>query len=273
MLSSVANALRVLEFLVQRGEVGVSDIGRHVGVTVGTAHRLVATLVEAGFAEQNPDNRRYQPSSRLIALARTMRAHVSVQAYLHESLNELMLVVRETVNLGVLYDDQVLYLDKVISDQPFGIEARIGTKLPFFVTALGKVLVGNLDDTEREELIARVRAAHRGDKRLPKLPALRKELMIVRERGWAEDRGEYLPDVCCVAAPIVGSSGKVIAAISTSVPRSRFGPSRDGLVEKVQAAAATASVTLSEMGVEQIPMRNETLNGRQPTSPASDAWL
>jgi DNA-binding IclR family transcriptional regulator len=273
MLNSVVNALRVLEYLVQRGEVGVTDIGRHVGVTVGTAHRLVSTLVEAGFAEQNPDNRRYQPSSRLIALAGTMRAHVSVRGYLHESLNNLMRSIRETVNLGVLQDDQVLYLDKVISDQPFGIEARIGIKLPFFVTALGKVLVGNLDDAERDELVTRVRAAHRGDERLPKLAALRKELQVVRERGWAEDLGEYMSDVYCVAAPIAGASGKVVAAISTSVPRSRFGPNRDALREAVLASAATISATLREMGVEHVPLRDTISNGRQPTSPASDAWL
>jgi IclR family KDG regulon transcriptional repressor len=255
MLNSVANALRVLEFLVQRGEVGVSEIGRHVGVTVGTAHRLVGTLVETGFAEQNPDNRRYRPSSRLLGLARTMRAQVSVRAYLHESLTELMRAVNETVNLGVLQDDMVLYLDKVISDQPFGIEARIGIRLPFYCTGLGKVLVSHLPDEEAEALIARVRASAKGDPKLPKLPVLRKELKAVREQGFAEDAGEFLPDVYCVATPVTGADGVVVAAISVSVPRSRFGPRREELVARIRKSGAAISETLAEMGVEHIPAR------------------
>src|SRR5690606_12240823 len=61
VLTSVYNALQVLEHLVEARESGVSEIGRELGMTVGTAHRLVTTLVDAGFAAQNPDNRRYRP--------------------------------------------------------------------------------------------------------------------------------------------------------------------------------------------------------------------
>ena len=66
MLNSAANALRALECLVERGDVGVSEISRHLDVTVGTGHRILVTLVEMGFAEQNPDTRRYRPSGKVL---------------------------------------------------------------------------------------------------------------------------------------------------------------------------------------------------------------
>ena len=76
--------------------------------------------------------------------------------------------VDETANLAILSDDNVLYVDKVTSAQPFGIEARIGSRLPIYCTALGKVLVSHLapDTIDRYvETIVRLRREGRGRSR------------------------------------------------------------------------------------------------------------
>src|SRR3954451_19277391 len=85
-LSSVSKSLAVLEYLIESGEAGVSEIARHVGVTVGTSHRLVATLVLTGWAEQNPDTRRYRPSQKVVRLAHKIRKTISAREIAHEHL-------------------------------------------------------------------------------------------------------------------------------------------------------------------------------------------
>src|SRR5687767_7967147 len=110
MLSSVANALRVLEHLVESGEAGVSEVARTLRLTVGTAHRLIAALVEAGFAEQNPANRRYRPGPKIVALARKMNQGVDFITLAHSQLERLGAAAGETVNLGVLREEQVVYI-------------------------------------------------------------------------------------------------------------------------------------------------------------------
>src|SRR6266581_1317930 len=85
-LSSVSNSLAVLELLIEAGEAGVSEVARHVGVTVGTSHRLLATLVATGWAEQNPSNRKYRPSQKVIRLARKMRQTISARGIAHQHL-------------------------------------------------------------------------------------------------------------------------------------------------------------------------------------------
>jgi DNA-binding IclR family transcriptional regulator len=255
-LSSVTNALRVLEYLVDAGEAGVSEIARHAGVTVGTAHRLVATLVATGFAEQNRENRRYRPSQKLVALAQRTRRTLSARDIAHEHLVELVRAVHETGNLAILSDQMVLYVDKVTSDQPFGIEARIGSRLPAYCTALGKVLVAGLHDQGLAEYLALLKGLRR-KRDTPSVPTqatFRTMIQLTRERGYALDQGEYLPDVFCAAAPVVDAEFRVIAAMSISAPRSRFQTDRDRFVHQVQKSATELSEAFQELGLPETPL-------------------
>jgi DNA-binding IclR family transcriptional regulator len=249
-LNSVTNAFSVLEYLVEADEAGVSEIARSVGVTIGTAHRLVGTLVTIGWAEQNPDNRKYRPSHRLVALARKMRQELSAREIAHQYLTDVVKAVRETGNLAILSDQEVLYVDKVTSDQPFGLEARIGSRLPAYCTALGKVLVASLDQPKLDRYLRR-------DDHAPAPPTVaqfRAELERVRDQGYAVDRGEYLPDMCCVAAPVRVTGDAVVAAMSVSAPRSRFEANEEHLIRELGEAAEALSETLRNLGVGEQAM-------------------
>ena len=250
-LSSVSNSLAVLEYLIESGEAGVSEIARHVGVSVGTSHRLVGTLVVTGWAEQNPVNRRYRPSQKVVRLVHTMRKTISARDIAHEHLKRLVRDVHETGNIAVLSDRRVLYVDKAVSDQPFGIEARIGSRLPAYCTALGKVLVAGMDEAAFETYLALLTEL-RGERQKPLPPSptsFRATIVRVRKQGYAIDSGEYLPDVYCVAAPIRGNEGQTVAAMSISAPRSRFESTQESLIENLTTTAEALSVRLHDLGV------------------------
>ena len=104
-----------------------------------------------GFAEQNPDTRRYRPSAKVLSLAQQMRGRVNVRDRVHLHLVELVQAVRESAHLAVLDEGLVLYIDKVASDQPFGIEFRVGSRLPAHSTALGKALIAFDDDIDLDD--------------------------------------------------------------------------------------------------------------------------
>lgn len=254
-LSSVTNALAVLEYLVEADEAGVSEIARHVGVTVGTAHRLVGTLVATGFAEQNPLNRKYLPSQKLVALAQRARRSIDAREIAHRHLLALVGAVHETGNLAILSNNMVLYTDKVTSDQPFGVEARVGSHLPAYCTALGKILIAGLTDGEVDRYLKGARST-RGRKDMPKPPteaSFRAQIKRARAEGFAVDNGEYLPDVFCAAAPIRNAQDAVVAALSVSAPRSRFEANKDRFVTEVQRAATELSGSLATLGLPRTP--------------------
>jgi DNA-binding IclR family transcriptional regulator len=251
MLSSATNALRALEYLVDKREAGVSEIGRALGVTPGTAHRLVGTLMAEGFAEQNGANRKYRPGPKVLDLAERVRGRIDVREIAHDRLVELVERVRETANLGALQDNRIVYLDKVMSDQPFGIEAKIGSRVPAYVTALGKSILAHSGDMIVDRYITAMEAGEVGDGAHdpPTAKAFRSELAKVARQGFSEDTGDYMPDVFCVAAPVWGASAQPIAAVSVSVPRSRFRASRNDLVREVREMAEGLSRELNSLGI------------------------
>lgn len=253
MLSSATNTLRALEYLVDNGEAGVSEIGRALGVTPGTAHRLVGTLVTEGFAEQNRDNRKYKPGPKVLALAERVRSSVDVRDVAHRHLVALAEAVRETANLGSLQDNLIVYLDKVLSDQPFGIEAKIGSRVPAFCTALGKAILAGIPEPALERYLAVMEAGGGSDSShtAPSADAFRAELAKVRRNGCSEDVGEYMPDVFCVAAAVRDANRDTIAALSVSVPRSRFRANRKDLQRAVTRAADELSRELASLGITQ----------------------
>jgi DNA-binding IclR family transcriptional regulator len=251
MLSSATNALRALEYLVDNREAGVSEIGRALGVTPGTAHRLVGTLLAEGFAEQNGSNRKYRPGPKVLELADRVRGRVDVREVAHGHLVELVERVRETANLGAFQDNRIIYLDKVMSDQPFGIEAKVGSRVPAYVTALGKSILAHSSDVVVDRYLTAMAGGEAGDgaHKPPSVKAFRAELAKVARQGFSEDPGEYMPDVFCVAAPAFGAGPQPLAAVSISVPRSRFRANRKDLVREVREAADALSRELKSLGI------------------------
>ncbi len=250
MLSSVANALRVLEHLVDAGEAGVSEVARNLRLTVGTAHRLIAALVESGFAEQNPSNRRYRPGPKIVALARKMNQGVDFITLAHSQLERLGSAAGETVNLGVLREEQVVYIDRVTTDQPLTVSVRIGSRVPAFNTGLGKVLLAFGPEDRRKDYEKRVKKIAAAEGKTIDAKKFSTLLESVQRKGYADDDGEFDPDIACVAAPIVDSSGRAIAAVSVSGLRTRVRDRRDELTGMVRLAAKEISDLLATVGDE-----------------------
>ena len=98
----------------------------------------------------------------------------------------------------------MLYVDKVTSTLPFGIEARTGSRLPAYCTALGKVMLAHLDRAELDAYLATLSRLRREGARPVPPPAgtLRTQVRRARTDGYALDLGEYMPDIFCVAAPV-----------------------------------------------------------------------
>jgi IclR family KDG regulon transcriptional repressor len=249
VLNSVNNALRVLDHLVEHGEGGVSEMGRQLGLSPGTVYRLVSTLVQAGFADQNGETRKYVPGTKILELANSMRSRVEFLDLAHVQLGRLMERSHETVNFGVMRDDDVVYVDRVLSRQPLGVEVKIGSHVPAFCTALGKVLLAFGDEDMRDGYLRRLSDIGDGTPhRVPSTAELRKELAEVVAKGHAEDVGEYSPDVMCVAAPVLNSKGRAIAAVSVSGPATRFAASRESIIPMVEIAGRELTLLIRELG-------------------------
>ena len=248
MLTSVQKALRVIDFLGVNGPSGVSEIGRAIEVTVGTAHRLVTTLVAAGYVVQHPD-RRYALSSKIVEIASRLQPATGLVETAHTHLERLMSLSGETVNLGVLRDDEVLYVDRVVTDQMMAFTIRVGSRAPAYSTALGRALLAHRDPAVRADYLRRVDAlAAALGRPKPDERKLRRLLDTVATRGYAEEDGEFVPEIACFAAPVLDANGQAVAAVSISGPRSRIRSRKDDLIGLVQVTAKDISKSVQALG-------------------------
>ncbi|MGH2684975.1 MAG: IclR family transcriptional regulator [Actinomycetota bacterium] len=249
MLSSLANGLRVLEYLIDQGEAGVSETARALKLTVGTTHRLVGTLVEAGFVSQNASNRKYRPTSKMTDLARASRGDIDFIGAAHPFLERLQNTSGETVNLAVLRDNSVVYIDRAVSDQPLSVAVKIGSRVPAYCTSLGRALLAFGPELVRSRYLAHLQQiAAKEVQEAPSKRDLARMLDDARARGFADDDGEFYPDIACYSAPLLGRSGEAEAAISISGPRARMRQRQADLVPLVQVTAKELSDLLQSVG-------------------------
>ncbi|MFT5223542.1 MAG: DNA-binding IclR family transcriptional regulator [Glaciecola sp.] len=238
MLSSVNNALRVLEFVVEEGGSGVSEVSRGLDLTIGTTYRLIATLVGSGYLEQNDDNRRYRPGQKIPQLARLMRADTTFVKAARPHLEALSEVAQETVNLAVLRKGDVVYIDRAVTNQPLAVTVRVGSHVPAYCTSLGRALLAFAPPEKLAAYIEHLQVHGSGHAQAtPTSDELVVIVEHVRELGYAEEAGEFAPDIACIAAPVLDSRGHAAAAVSISMPASRFHARKDDLVTELKLAA------------------------------------
>lgn len=216
MSQTVDRALSILPLLAE-GPAGLGQVAERLGVHKSTALRLLRTLHQHGFVYRQSDQR-YRLGARLIALAQEAVENLDVREIAHPHLVRLNETCGHTVHLAVREGDEVLYIDKVESRYPVRMYSRIGRPVAVTVAAVAKVLLADLPEAERRALAGRFDYPRYTPRSTPHADAFLTELAAVRAQGWATDLGGHEESVNCVAAPVRGADGRVVAAMSVSAP-------------------------------------------------------
>ncbi|MGW5381530.1 IclR family transcriptional regulator [Nocardia sp. NPDC003963] len=223
-------------FTVSRPEWGPAEIAAVIDAPRSSVHALLSALVDTGLLQRRFRGR-YRLGWRVVELSETLRATVDVRSCAAPILQELAHKYGETAHLAVLERGKVLYVDKVLGNRVVNVSgARVGARLEPHCSALGKVLLayreaGQLTHNITGEPLPRLTPSTIID------PAvLTREFASIRRAGIAFDTGEAVPEVYCAAAPVRDDMGVVIAAVSITVPASRFGPARTEFTKAVIAA-------------------------------------
>lgn len=124
----------------------------------------------------------------------------------------------QTVHLAAHESGQVIYIDKLDSVQTVRMYSQIGAPAAMYCTAVGKVLLSALPKAQREAHLATIDYHRYTDRTIGGPDELRAELDRVRAQGWAQDRAEHESFINCIGAPVTDGTGRVVAAVSVSVP-------------------------------------------------------
>jgi IclR family acetate operon transcriptional repressor len=216
-LQSVRRAISALEEVSDAGSIGVSELGRRLGVHKATASRLVATLSERGLLERDPLTDRFRLGFGLIRLAGAAMAGLDIVRVAHPILEELAERTEETVNLGVLAGDAVVYVDQVTGTRSIVAVSWVGRRTPLHCTSNGKVLLAFAEPAARDQLLEAPLVAMTS-RTITDPDVLQRQLQDVVRRGYAQTVEELEEGLNAVAAPVRQTGGEVIAALSVSGP-------------------------------------------------------
>ena len=226
-IQSVHNACALLEAIVERQPVGVSDLARATAIEKSAVHRLAVTLHRAGWLDQTEDGRwQIAPAlGRLVRRGATDTLTSTVRPFM-EKLRDHS---GETVMLVAIEHGRLLVLDVVDSRHNLRITAPVNSELPLLHSSAVRAIAAHLPPDE----LAALRGAHPGIDDDQTLDA-------VRRRGWAMNDREIVADVRVVGAPILTSDGYPLAAIIVCGPTSRVTTTRMKQIGELVAEAAAA---------------------------------
>jgi DNA-binding IclR family transcriptional regulator len=176
----------------------------------------------AGYLEPTGEPGRYRLSGKLVTLGELVASEGDVRRAALPYLQNLVQSLGETGHLAILEGTEAVTVGVVDGWQTVRMHSWVGKRSPAHCSSMGKALLAGLDASEIEARYPDARLEARTDRTITGREELKRHLAQVRERGYAVDREELEPHLCCVAGPVFDRTGAVVASISVSGPDSRL---------------------------------------------------
>lgn len=247
LVPALTRALDILElFLEGDGSLSAPEVTRRLQLPRTTVHELLTTLsARAYLVPVTEQPGRYRLGVRTYQLGSRYAEQLDLAAEGQQVAREVAEICDETVHVAILEDTDVIYIAKVDSTHAVRMVSAAGRRLPAHCTAVGKMLLASLSETELTARISGRELIVMTPHSVTDPTVLREKLTGIRERGIAVEHRESNPDVSCVAAPVRNGAGRVVAALSISVPVIRWNADRASELEQlVLRGAAELSTRL-----------------------------
>jgi IclR family KDG regulon transcriptional repressor len=235
-------ALRLLEILAEKQPTRPPELVKHLGLSRSNVHRLLATLLEMGYVEKDLDSR-YRLSFKLFTLGNSVLGRNHLSDIARPYMARLAEISQENVNLALMHEQRVLYIDKIESPHYLKLDQPIGKTDPLHCTALGKVLLSGLTDQELEVFLKSDNLASYTKRTITDPGVLAGIIRNVRKKGYATDFEELSDGVRCIGVPIRDNTTRVIAGISVSGPAVRLTKQK---MEELKVPLVEASAEISK---------------------------
>ena len=224
---SIERALSVFQCLghSKRG-FSISEIGRRLKIPKSSAHLILTTLERRGFLQKNTQTGRYHFGLQLVSLSRSAIENLDLREEAKPFLRSLVQESGLTVHMAVLERDEAVIIEKVEAPGLVRLASWIGRRLDINCTGVGKALMAFLPPDELEYLLKTKEFARHNSRTIISKNALRRELTLVRQSGYALDDEEDEPGVRCIGAPVFDANGIAVAAISVAGTTSQIGMDR-----------------------------------------------
>ena len=246
LINSILRAGSILKcFSRGKGTFKMSEISAQVGLDRSTTYRILLSLEKCGLVEKDPRTGEYSLGPAALEIGSAFLGRTDLFQIAKPAMADLALKVQETVNLAILSETEILYIDKVDSPRSVGVMSKVGQRNPVYCTSLGKTLLAFQAEERQARILNAIEFKPLTPNTLTSKKQLIQELQAVRKQGYALDRREIEEEVECISAPIRDYQGFTVAAISISGPQRKIDtPQEKRFVAAVVQAATQISAKL-----------------------------
>lgn len=250
-VSSVMKVFGILQALGEDRDHGITELSQRVMMSKSTVYRFLQTMKSLGYVAQEGESEKYSLTLKLFELGAKALQNVDLIRSADVEMRELSRLTKETIHLGALEEDSIVYIHKIDSLYNLRMYSRIGRRNPLHTTAIGKVLLAWRDRNEVQEILSEVEFRRSTANTIVTADALLDVLDQVKVQGFGEDNEEQEEGLRCIAVPVFDRFGVVIAGLSISFPTIRF--SEEGKAEYVAMLHHAARNLSDQMGYHQYP--------------------
>jgi DNA-binding IclR family transcriptional regulator len=220
MLQTLERAVSVIEALAnEKNGCGVTKLSKKTNINKSTVFKILYTLSQKGYVERVPDSEDYRLGVKILQLGSAILEQMDLRSIAMPYLQQLSFATKETVHLGILDNFEVVYIEKFESvEHSIRMHSQVGKRSPLHCTGMGKILISDFTDEEIREMYFNRSMLKYTNSTITEVEKLVEEIISVREKGIAFDNMEHEESIRCISAPIWDRAGRIIAAISISVP-------------------------------------------------------
>ncbi len=192
----------------------LSDVARRTNLNRATARRLLLTLADLGYVRL--DDRYFSLSPGVLQLGYAYIAALGARAIAQPYLESLGEAVGESCSMTVLDGTDVVYVARVPAKRIFSLTLGVGSRLPAYITSMGRVIMSDLPESEIDEILAASNLEARNANSVIDPALIKIEVQKAKAQGWYLLDEELELGIRAVAAPIRDETGRVVGAINVS---------------------------------------------------------
>ena len=223
IIQAVERALTILDLFDEHStELKITEISERMNLNKSTVHSLLKTLKKSGYIDQDGESGKYKLGMKLLERGNFVITNLDVRNIAKKYLLDLSKKTGHTLHLVILEGKEGLYIDKVEGTSANVLYSRIGRRVPIHTSGVGKLLVALSSQEEIDKMMDGYIFDQRTPRTITNKTDFLNELAEIKINGFAYDREENEPGICCLAFPIRNHTGNAIAAFSVSMPTPRL---------------------------------------------------
>lgn len=253
MSKSLIKAIKLLDCFDGNPELSLLELVDISNTPKTTVFRLVSSLEGSGLlvkVKQSSHDVKYRLGFKLLELGNRVTEQLEYRRVVLPYMKKLNEELDELVHLVAMEGNKAVYVEKIDSTKPVRLVVTVGRRSPLYAGSAPELLLAAMDDLWLEEYFRDLETKKFTENTINNVKDLKKEIEIIRKRGFSISRAEHFKDTMGFSFPVYDHKGATIASIGVSIPLIDYSEERGRII--IEKTRDTAQNIWRELGYHKL---------------------